>query len=584
VAEEFSPCRRRKKTFDYRPINGIKPVHIMTELNGQILLDMLDGGLRGLSYHRKLVDALNVFPVPDGDTGTNMTLTLKSAVAEAHTADVSTIADVALKFSKGALKGARGNSGVILSQIIKGFAVAFVGKETATSHDFAEGMRKGTEIAYAAVTRPKEGTILTVIRVMAEAATEVTKKKSSEIDIIKLFDEILAAGEEALRLTPEQLPVLKSAGVVDAGGKGLLSVFEGFRTILIGGEMPEGEADEEQEAEHENEQPDLDAFSDEHDLENIKFAYCTEFFIINLNKATTTDDVDQFREALMNIGDCVLVIGDLQLVKVHVHTNEPDKAFRYALQMGELSGVKVENMLEQNRALKARAEEKRQEALSQRKDNALIAICAGSGFEMIFKDLGVDEVIEGGQTMNPSVFDILNAVNRVNANRVYVFPNNSNIILAANQVKDLTKTEVVVVPTKNVPQGITSVLAFMSESGAEENLKNMEEANARVKTGQVTHAVKNTRMNGFSIKEGDIIGLNDKVIVAKSHDLDETVIETVQAVAAEDSQLVTLYYGEDVKEEEAEALTVKLTERFPSLEVLAYPGGQPHYYYLFAIE
>ncbi|MDR2634879.1 MAG: DAK2 domain-containing protein, partial [Clostridiales bacterium] len=430
----------------------------MTEINGQILLCMIEGGLRTLSYNRKYVDSLNVFPVPDGDTGTNMTLTMKNAAAEAAGTDVHLASDVALRFSRGALKGARGNSGVILSQIIKGFAVAFAGKDEISARDFAEGMRKGTEIAYAAVTKPKEGTILTVVRVMAETATEITRKKSSEIEILKLLEDVIAAGEEALRLTPEQLPVLKKAGVVDAGGKGLLCVFEGFRSALAGEDFPEGEVDEmtaQQESSKEK-ASDLNAFSDEHNLDEIKFAYCTEFFIINFNKAATTNDIDKFRDYLMEIGDCVLVIGDLQLVKVHVHTNEPDRAFKKALQMGELFGVKVENMLQQSRELKARAEEKHNEELGSRRDNALISICAGAGFEAIFKDLGVDEVIEGGQTMNPSVYDILNAVNKVNASRVYVFPNNGNIILAANQAKDLAETEVVVVPTKNVPQGIAA--------------------------------------------------------------------------------------------------------------------------------
>lgn len=544
----------------------------MKVLDSAKILEMIDGGYRYLKANKNTVDALNVFPVPDGDTGTNMSLTMASAVKEVRAVQTDDISDILTAYSRGALKGARGNSGVILSQIIKGLAVVLSDEKTITTKAFAKALGYAREVAYNAVTKPKEGTVLTVIRYMAENAPALASKNAS---FINFFDQLISKGEEILQKTPDMLPVLKQAGVVDAGGKGLLCVFQGYYNVLAGVEIPEEIASDESVVVP---TPPLDAFgNDEHDLENIKYAYCTEYFVINLKKHVTEEDVEKLRDKLMAIGDCVIVIGDVCLIKVHVHTNQPNKALYHALQLGELDKVKIENMLEQHRALvKAKEESK--------KEIGLISICAGDGIANIFKDLMIDEVIEGGQTMNPSVEDILNAVEKINSDNIIILPNNKNIIMAAEKVKELTQKKVYVVPTKEVAQGIRAAFAYDANKSVEENVSEMIASYEDLKCGEVTNAVRNTSLDGFDIKEGDIIGLDGKTIIADSKSVEETALAVVDKLVDEWSEVITLYYGEGVSKEETEKLVAKLKEKYEDFDIVSYYGGQPHYYYLISIE
>lgn len=544
----------------------------MKVLDSAKILEMIDGGYRYLKANKATVDALNVFPVPDGDTGTNMSLTMASAVKEVKSVETDDIREILTAYSRGALKGARGNSGVILSQIIKGLAVVLADEKAITTKAFASALRYSREVAYNAVTKPKEGTVLTVIRYMAENAPSIANKNAS---FINFFDQLIKKGEEILQKTPDMLPVLKQAGVVDAGGRGLLCVFQGFYNVLAGVEIPD---------EIESEEtgvvptPILDAFgNDEHDLDNIKYAYCTEYFIINLKKHITEEDIEKLRDKLMTIGDCVIVIGDINLVKVHVHTNQPNRALYNALQLGELDKVKIENMLEQHRALVAEREKAK-------KDIGLISICAGEGIANIFKELTIDEVIEGGQTMNPSVEDILNAVEKINSDNIIILPNNKNIIMAAEKVKELTQKRVEVIPTAEVAQGIRAAFAFDINQSVDVNVEEMKNAYADLKCGEVTNAVRNTNLDGFEISEGDIIGLDGKTIIADSKSGEETTLAVIDKLVDEWSEVITLYYGEGVSKEDVEKLTCKLKEKYEDFDVVSYYGGQPHYYYLISIE
>ena len=539
-----------------------------TEFRKMILV-----GAKLLEINRAKVDALNVFPVPDGDTGTNMSLTMQSSVRELSACPSNTFSSICDAVSKGALKGARGNSGVILSQILKGICnVLREQNDAVDTKVFAKALETGTKVAYKAVSVPKEGTILTVIRMMSEHAVKIAGKKKLFEDF---FAEVIQAGEKALALTPELLPVLKKAGVVDSGGVGLMTIMKGFASVVTGEEVAEVSVDaEEAPAEDFGDNSDIINM----DLGEIQYAYCTEFFIINLKKSTTLSDIDHLRERLMKIGDSVICIGDLELVKVHVHTNAPGKALTYALELGELDRPKIENMLEQNRQLRAKRE-------AEKKEMGMLAICAGQGLSDIFKDLFVDRIIEGGQTMNPSASDIATAAQKINAEHIFVFPNNKNIILAAEQARNLVENRKLhVIPTKNVPQGFTAALEFNPEASFEENKTNMIHALDNVKAGQVTHAVRNTSLNGFSIKEGDIIGLDDKKILAKSKCVEETVIKLIAHMKDESHQVITLYYGEDVKEEDAENLCAKVAELYPDCDVDYHSGGQPVYYYLLSLE
>ena len=481
--------------------------------------------------------------------------------------------------TKGALRGARGNSGVILSQILKGFANVVSPQQELDIKNFARALKSGVELAYSAVAKPKEGTMLTVIRVMTEHALEISKKPLT-------YDNFLSAliekGEEILAQTPEMLDVLKKAGVVDSGGYGIIMIFKGmlkgYRNEEIEGAedyVPTpvslnlasgaGKMVEDIQIDYEN-------------LDDIEFAYCTEFFIINLKKKTTVSDIDKLREKLNNIGDSTLVIGDLSLVKVHVHTNNPGTALSYALQLGEVDKIKIENMLEQNRELKAKYE-------AERKNIGILTICSGEGMASIFKDLGVDRVVEGGQTMNPSAEDIALAVNKINAENVIILPNNKNIILAAEQSRSLVKKKTVyVVQSTNIPQGLSATLAFNTEINIAENIENMNEALSTVKSGSVTFAVRTSKIDDVEVKEGDVIGLFESKIAAVGTTPEAVTNELIDKMIDEDDEIMTLYYGEGVTPEQAEAFGEELAERYPDFEVSVHCSGQSLYYYLISIE
>ena len=539
---------------------------------------MVTSGARMLEINRAKVDALNVFPVPDGDTGTNMSLTMQSAVKELNACSSNRFQEICDAVSKGALKGARGNSGVISSQIFRG--ICSVIRDTKDAFDtktFARAMEAGSKVAYGAVSIPKEGTILTVVRLMAESAGKLASKHK---DFVPFLTALIEVGDEALAKTPELLPVLKKAGVVDSGGVGLMTIMRGFLAALSG---EESDLDDIPTEAQEGKKADEDVFGDNSDIINldlgeIEFAYCTEFFIINIKPVTTLADIDKLKEKLMHIGDSVICIGDLELIKVHVHTNTPGVALSLALELGELDRIKIENMLEENRALKAKLE-------AEKKDRGMLAICAGKGLEEIFKDLMCDRVIEGGQTMNPSAQDIADAVQKINAANVFVFPNNSNVILAAEQAKGLVNNRTIhVIPTKNVPQGFAAALVFDPEASVPENKTNMTHAIDNVASGQVTYAVRETTMNGFKLKEGDIIGLDNKRILAKGDNIEETTIKLIKSLKNDEHEMITLYYGDGVKEEEAEALAGKLSEQYPDCDVDFHFGGQPVYYYMVSLE
>lgn len=540
-------------------------------INGSIFRKMIIAGASLLEQNKKLVDALNVFPVPDGDTGTNMFLTIKNATTEVNNCINNSMDSLCEAYAKGALRGARGNSGVITSQILKGLTSVLSQKQEVTTKDFAKAIQEGANVAYKAVTKPKEGTILTVIRTMAEAALDAAKKHP---DFEEFFEIVLDKGEEILQKTPEMLPVLKKAGVVDAGGRGLIVLFTGYYKALCGDETLTFNFDDAKPVQSVD-----DVIADINNLAEIEFGYCTEFMIIHMLKKTTEADIDKLREKLMEIGDSVLCIGDLSLVKVHVHTNNPNRALGYALELGEIWNIKIENMREQNRELK-----KNMKKVEELKPMGMVAVAPGDGLANLFTDLTVDQIIAGGQTMNPSAADIANAAAKVQAENVFVFPNNKNIILAAEQAKGLTDRKLHVVPTRNVPEGIAASLAFNPEASAEENLEAMTTAIECVKSGSVTYAVRATHVDGFDLSVGEIIGLDDKAILAKGSDVQKTTEELVEKLLTEDSVNITLFYGEDINEEDAEKLRASLEEKYPECEVTAIYGGQPVYYYIISVE
>ena len=565
-------------------------------IDGLLLKEMVIAGANLLEQHREEIDALNVFPVPDGDTGTNMSLTMKSTVKEIAALDLVSASRLADKAARGALKGARGNSGVILSQILRGFARGIEGVDVIDAAAFAKGLKSGAETAYKAVMKPKEGTILTVIRVIAEDAGRFVAKHPDNLP--GLLDKMIRSGESILAKTPDMLPALKQAGVVDSGGQGLLTVLKGWRAAFNGEKTEETQTDIGAAATFE--------FEDDHDaLEEIKFKYCTEFIIQEMNPDVTEDDVNKFRTKLTRIGDCVVVVGDFSLVKVHVHTNDPGKALQYACAMGELVNLKIDNMAEERRErlAKAEAEKRAQEqkrleeeeaaaaaaaengdAQDDAKEYGMVAVSLGAGFSSIFTDLGVDHIVEGGQTMNPSIEDILEAVGSVGAKNVFVLPNNSNVFLAATQAAELAECNVVVLPTKNVAMGIGAVIAFNPEDSVEANVEAMTAAAEQVKTGQITFAVRDTVFEDKEIKEGDIIGIHNGRIEVVGKDIHDIAIELVKTVVEDGDSLITIYYGEDTKEEDAQALCEEVSEIFSDLDVEVQYGGQPLYYYLISAE
>ena len=550
-----------------------------THITASVMKRMFIAGGKMLEVNKAQVDALNVFPVPDGDTGTNMSLTMMSAVKEINQLTSTSMAEFADKLSKGALRGARGNSGVILSQILKGFSNVIAGYEAVDARAFAKGWREGAQLAYSAVSKPKEGTILTVVRAMAEEAIDVAKRTNS---IEKLMNAILAKGEETLAQTPDMLEVLKRAGVVDSGGFGLITLFKGLIMGYLDQEVTGADeyavTESKPQTTNSDFPDDSELFVDYESLGQLDFGYCTEFFIINIKKRTTVTDIDKLRDYLNEIGNSVICIGDLSMVKVHVHTNNPGKALSKALTLGDLDKVKIENTLEQNRQLCAKYE-------AERKPIGLLAVCSGDGFSAIFKDLLVDQVIEGGQTMNPSAEDIASAARKINAENIIILPNNKNIILSAEQSRTLVqRRNIFVLPTKDLPQGIAAVLNYSPDASLSENLENMTAAFSNIDAGQVTYAVRDTVIDNFVIKKGNIIGLDKGSIVTSGKSVEKVTMSLIDRMMSEDKEVVTLYYGSDVKEEDAEAFAQKVQETHPDIEVILHYGGQPLYYYVLSVE
>ena len=542
-------------------------------IDGSLFREMLTAGCTYLNNHRESVDALNVFPVPDGDTGTNMCHTINAAVKEVGNTSLNSVSDVAQLAAKGALRGARGNSGVILSQILRGFAQALDGCDEMDAQMLARCFRSAAQTAYKAVMKPKEGTILTVARVMAEDCEKYLKNTS---DVTELFALTLRSGEEILKHTPEMLPVLKQAGVVDSGGKGLMVIFNGFYAALTGNYTGLEEAETVSSAM-------LGDFVDDHEaIGEIKFAYCTEFIVSRPKEGMTNADVSRLRRRLERIGDCVIVVSDLSVVKVHVHTNEPGKALQWALELGELDNLKIDNMLEERREV----ERKKAEAAAQEfvKDYGIVAVALGDGFTEIFKSLEIDRIVDGGQTMNPSIEDLQKAIDETRAKVVYVLPNNTNIILAAQQAAGLTKRQVYVLPTKSVPMGIAAALAFSPSADPETNLNEMNEAAQKVHTASITFSVRDTVFDEMQIHANDIMGMIDNKIQQLGRDAKEVAIKLLESMVGSDSGVITVYYGQDVEEQTAQALGDEIQDKYADCEVYVQSGGQPLYYYLIAVE
>ena len=549
-------------------------------IDGVLLRDMVVTGAAMLEKNREAVDALNVFPVPDGDTGTNMSLTMASATKEVSQKEYLSAGEAAAAVAKGALRGARGNSGVITSQLFRGFARALDGVARITPPQFAAALQRGAETAYKAVMKPKEGTILTVARVIAEEAVKQAELTPDDYDA--LFRNILTTGEAILKKTQQMLPALTQAGVVDAGGRGLLHIYKGYVACLRGEELEDEEA-----------APGEEGFVDDHDLMGeIKFTYCTEFSIQNLFSDILEEDIDSFRRRLNRIGDSVQVSGDLSRVKVHVHTNEPSKALEYGLSLGELVDIKIENLLQKRREKEAAqqqdnppAQEAQPEEQQPAKEYGMVAVSLGEGFNRIFADLQVDSIVEGGQTMNPSIQDLAEAVNRTHASTVFVLPNNGNVILAAQQAAELCEDKkVLVIPTKNVAMGIAAAIAFQPEATPEENAARMDEAAQRVRTGTVPYAVRDTDLDDLHIKEGDIIGLYNGKIHTVGSSVHDVTRDLMKEIVTDEDELITVYYGKDTSEQDAQTLTDELTQMYPDCDVDMQMGGQPLYYYLVSVE
>lgn len=543
-------------------------------------------GAKALESRKDYINELNVFPVPDGDTGTNMTMTIMAAVREINKITDVTVDNLCKAMSSGSLRGARGNSGVILSQIFRGFTKELKGLEYLEVTDLGNSIQHAADTAYKAVMKPKEGTILTVIKAGAERSVELLMEGESQ-DMVAFAEKVVAYMEDTLKRTPDMLPVLKQAGVVDSGGEGLMTFVRGALAALQGKEVDLDISGVDAKA-----SPAITTGSSE-DAADIKFGYCTEF-IIMLER--DQDKVEKELKAyLQDIGDCVVVVADDEIVKVHVHTNHPGLAFEKALTYGSLTSMKIDNMREEHQeklirdaetVAKQQAEEdQREDEPKEHKADGFVVVSAGDGLSDIFKDLGADEVIEGGQTMNPSTEDILQAVEKVPADTVYILPNNGNIILAAEQARNLTEDKkVVVIPSTNIPQGIAAMINFMPGQPAEENTQQMTEEMGNVKSGQVTYAVRDTRMDGQEIKQGDYMGIADKKIVAVEKSLPEVTIELVEGMIDEESELVSLYYGADVTEKDAEAVADLILKDHDDLEVEVQYGGQPVYSYFVSVE
>ena len=546
----------------------------MKTIEVNTLTKMFLAGAKNLEAKKEWINELNVFPVPDGDTGTNMTLTIMSAASEVNNLSERTMETVAKAISSGSLRGARGNSGVILSQLLRGFTKGIKDYDTLDVMTISNAFQKAVETAYKAVMKPKEGTILTVARGAADKAAELALE---EEDLDVFFSGVIEEAERVLATTPDLLPVLKEAGVVDSGGQGLVEVLKGAYDAYLGKEV-----------DYTFEAPKSAPVKISAETEaEIKFGYCTEFIIV-LDKKFEHKDEMEFKAFLESIGDSIVCVADDDIVKIHVHTNHPGQAIEKALTYGSLSRLKIDNMREEHEeklikdASKIAAQQKAEEP---RKDMGFISVSIGEGIGEIFKGLGVDYLIEGGQTMNPSSEDMLNAIDKVNAEHIFILPNNKNIILAANQAKALCEDkDIIVIPTKTVPQGITAMINFMPDSSAEENEARMTEELANVKTGQVTYAVRDTHIDDKEIKEGNIMGIGDHAILAVGEDVEQTTLDMFKELIDEDSELISIYYGEDVKKEDAEKLGEDLSDLYPDCDIEVHFGGQPIYYYVVSVE
>ena len=557
----------------------------MNNMDAKLLAKCFLAGAKNLEAKKEWINELNVFPVPDGDTGTNMCMTIMSAAKAVQGIDNLTMEALAKAISSGSLRGARGNSGVILSQLLRGFTRVVEGHETIDIITLCEACQKAVETAYKAVMKPKEGTILTVARGMADKALALVGECE---DITEYVGLLLEEGELVLSKTPDMLPVLKQAGVVDSGGQGLIEVIRGAYDVLCGKEVDYS-------IESTPSASGVIKITSETE-EEIKFGYCTEFIIV-LNKPMTESEEFGLKEYLESIGDSIVVVADEEITKVHVHTNDPGLALQKALTFGSLSRIKIDNMREEHEEKLIKEAEKLAAAQKQEtqpltpvfnepaKDFGFISVSVGDGLSEIFTGLGVDYLIEGGQTMNPSTEDMLNAIAHVNAKEIYILPNNKNIIMAANQAADLTEDKKIhVIPTKTIPQGIVALINFIPELSAEENVESMTAALETIQTGQVTYAVRDTEIDDITINKDDYMGVGDKTILAAGPNLDEVINEMLSKMVTEDSSIITIYYGEDKTEEDAEAVAEQLREAYPDCEVEVYNGGQPIYYYFISVE
>ena len=550
----------------------------MNTIDAKLLARMFLAGAKNLEVKKEWINELNVFPVPDGDTGTNMTLTIMSAVKEVNNLEDVQMTSLAKAISSGSLRGARGNSGVILSQLLRGFTKGIRDLEELDAVALARAVDKGVETAYKAVMKPKEGTILTVARGVADKALELAEDAE---DLQTFLEDVLEEGRRVLAKTPDMLPVLKEAGVVDSGGQGLMVVLEGAFDAFMGKEV-DLTFDGGESAKVVKITPQAEA--------DIKFGYCTEFIIV-LNKEFTAEDEVNFKAYLSSLGDSIVCVADDEVVKIHVHTNDPGLAIQRALTYGSLSRIKIDNMREEHQeklikdAEKIAAQQAEEAAKAPKKEVGFISVSIGEGFGQIFRDLGVDYLIEGGQTMNPSTEDMLNAISKVNAEHIFILPNNKNIILAANQAKALTKDkDIIVIPTKTVPQGITAVINYVPEKSVEDNEKDMTEEITRVKTGQITYAVRDTHIDDKEIHEGDIMGIGDHGMLAVGKEVAAVAKETVEQMVDDETELISIYYGEGFTEEEAEKLAGELEEQYDYCDVEVNCGGQPIYYCIISVE
>lgn len=549
------------------------------KINAKMLAKMFLAGAKNLEVKKEWINELNVFPVPDGDTGTNMTLTIMSAAKEVVNLQDEDMMTICKAISSGSLRGARGNSGVILSQLFRGFTKTIREYEEIDIPTLATATEKAVESAYKAVMKPKEGTILTVAKGMADKARELAEEGCDDMELY--FRQIIEYGDEVLAKTPDMLPVLKQAGVVDSGGQGLMQVMKGAFDAFLGREI-----DFTLEASKESTVKEGSASSVD---QEIKYGYCTEFIIL-LNKTFNIKNEIDFKEYLESIGDSIVVVADGDVVKVHVHTNDPGLAIQRALKYGALSNMKIDNMrLEhQEKVIKEqqmKEQEQKKEPEMPHKEVGFIAVSVGEGMSEIFKGLGADYIIEGGQTMNPSTEDMLNAIDRVNADTIFILPNNKNIILAANQAKTMVEDKkIIVIPTKTVPQGITAIINYVPDMDPEDNAATMECEIKNVLTGQVTYAVRDTMIDDKEIKQGDYMGIGDSGILSVGRDMEEVTFNMIKAMMHDDLELISIYYGSDVSEEAAEAIKAKVEETYPDCDVELQMGGQPIYYYVISME